>query len=68
MQELKGMAAVAQVPFSQALMYTMEEEFSYLVPENLRYNLADHCSDVLIQEDDQCTNTIKSMNYSGSCS
>ena len=49
-------------------MYTMEEEFSYLVPENLRYNLADHCSDVLIQEDDQCTNTIKSMNYSGSCS
>ena len=53
MQELKGMAAGAQVPFSQALMYTMEEEFSYLVPENLRYNLADHCSDVLIQEDDQ---------------
>ena len=43
MQELKGMAAGAQVPFSQALMYTMEEEFSYLVPENLRYNLADHC-------------------------
>ena len=53
MQELKGMADGAQVDFSQALMYTMEEEFSYLVPEELRYSLADHCSDVLIREDDQ---------------
>ena len=47
------MADGAQVDFSQALMYTMEEEFSYLVPEELRYSLADHCSDVLIHEDDQ---------------
>ena len=47
------MADGAQVDFSQALMYTMEEEFSYLVPEKLRYSLADHCSDVLIREEDQ---------------
>ena len=53
MQELKGMADGAQVDFAEALMYTMEEEFSYLVPEELRYSLADHCSDVLIREDDQ---------------
>ena len=50
MQELKGMADGAQVDFAEALMYTM---FSYLVPEELRYSLADHCSDVLIREDDQ---------------
>ena len=53
MNELRGMAAGADVPFTVALMYTMEEEFSYLVPEALRYSLADHCSDVLIMEDDQ---------------
>ena len=53
MTELRGMAAGANVPFEVALMYTMEEEFSYLVPEELRYSLADHCSDVLIMEDDQ---------------
>lgn len=53
MNELRGMAAGAEVPFTVALMYTMEEEFSYLVPEALRYSLADHCSDVLIMEDDQ---------------
>lgn len=53
MAELRGMAAGANVPFEVALMYTMEEEFSYLVPEELRYSLADHCSDVLIMEDDQ---------------
>ena len=53
MQELKGMADGAQVDFSQALMYTREEEFSYLGPEKLRYSLADHCSDVLIREEDQ---------------
>lgn len=29
MQELKGMADGAQVDFAEALMYTMEEEFSY---------------------------------------
>lgn len=67
MQELKGMAAGAQVPFSQALMYTMEEEFSYLVPEHLRYNLADHCSDVLIHEDDQCITLMERLNCSGYC-
>lgn len=47
------MADGAKVPFEQALMYTMEEEFSYLVPESMRYTLADHCSDVLINEEDQ---------------
>lgn len=53
MEELRGMADGARVPFEVALMYTMEEEFSYLVPERLRYSLADHCSDVLILEEDQ---------------
>lgn len=53
MEELRGMADGAKVPFEQALMYTMEEEFSYLVPESMRYTLADHCSDVLINEEDQ---------------
>ena len=53
MEEIRGMADGAQVPMEHVLMYTMEEEFSYLVPESMRYTLADHCSDVLIKEDDQ---------------
>ncbi len=53
MEEIRGMADGAEVPMEHVLMYTMEEEFSYLVPESMRYTLADHCSDVLIKEDDQ---------------
>ena len=63
MNELRGMAAGANVPFEEALMYTMEEEFSYLVPEALRYRLADHCSDVLILENDERFSFILYFNF-----
>ena len=67
MEELRGFALGAGVPFNVALMYTMEEEFSYLVPPSIRYSLADHCSDVLILENDQCNDFFSFLHHSGPC-
>ena len=54
MEELRGMADAIGVDFSVSFMFTMKEEFSYLVPKEIRYPNYGHCSDILLNEDDEC--------------
>lgn len=53
MKELRGMADGAGVPFETAFLFTMKEEFSYLVSPQYRYPNPDHCSDILLNEENE---------------
>ena len=53
MKELQGLADGVGVDFVTSFLFSMEEEFSYLVSDEYHYSLPDHCSDVLLNEDNE---------------
>ena len=50
MDEIRGIAAGAQVPFELVFMSTLSEEFSDYVDEKHRYKPVETCSDIIINE------------------
>ena len=50
MDEMRGIAAGAKVPFELVFMSTLSEEFSDYVDEKYRYKPVETCSDIIINE------------------
>lgn len=50
MEELKGLADGASVPFEHAFMTTLNEEFSDYVTEEYRFQPVESCSDIILNE------------------
>ena len=50
MDEIRGIAAGAEVPFELVFMSTLSEEFSDYVGEKYQYKPVETCSDVIINE------------------
>ena len=54
MEELHGLADGAGVPFEHAFMTTLNEEFSDWVSEEFRFEPTESCSDIILNEGDEC--------------
>lgn len=54
MEELRGQADGAKVPFEHAFMTTLNEEFSDYVPEEFQYEPVESCSDIILNEGEEC--------------
>ena len=54
MEELRGQDDGAKVPFEHALMTTLNEEFSDYVPEEFHYEPVESCSDIILNEGEEC--------------
>ena len=67
MKELQGLADGVGVDLKTVLLFSMEEEFSYLVSDEYRYSLPDHCSDVLINEDNKRIYFLLFYKFSSHC-
>ena len=50
MEELRGQADGAGVPFEHAFMVTLNEEFSDYVSEKYKYQPTESCSDIILNE------------------
>lgn len=53
MEELRGMADGVGVDITVSFLFTMKEEFSYLVPKKYSYPRENHCSDILLNEENE---------------
>ena len=53
MEELRGLADGADVPFEHAFMSTLNEEFSDYVSEEFRFQPTESCSDIILNEGDE---------------
>ena len=53
MEELRGMADGVGVDFAVSFLFTMKDEFSYVVPKQYRYPNPGHCSDILLNEENE---------------
>lgn len=58
MDELKGLAAGAEVEFYKVFMSTLNEEFRDYVGEEFAYAPKESCSDVIINDGTSCANRI----------
>ena len=54
MEELRGQADGAGVPFEHAFMVTLNEEFRDYVPEEFWYEPTESCSDIIVNEGMDC--------------
>ncbi|KAK8790989.1 hypothetical protein WA158_005620 [Blastocystis sp. Blastoise] len=52
MEEIEGMAVGSGIPSYLIKMFTLVEEFSYVMPKQLAYSYRDHCSDQIVNEHD----------------
>lgn len=55
MEEIEGMADGSGIPSYLIKMFTLVEEFSYVMPQHLAYSYRDHCSDQIVKEDNFST-------------
>ena len=58
MDELKGLAAGAEVEFYKVFMSTLNEEFRDYVGEEYAYAPKESCSDIIINDGPSCKNCI----------
>lgn len=54
MEELRGQADGAGVPFEHAFMVTLNEEFRDYVPKEFWYEPTESCSDIIVNEGMDC--------------
>lgn len=52
MEELRGLADGSDMPFYQLFLNMLQEEFSYVVPQELRFTPSTHCSDYIMKTPD----------------
>lgn len=63
MEELQGMADGSDTPFYELFLNMLQEEFSYVVPSEFKFQPSTHCSDYIMKTED---NSIIVHNEDGS--